>query len=424
VLVYDPVLMCSLTLVLTALVPRTLLLTRVAAASNLAVSTSLFREAIGDSVNPNNCTIPVTYFTMQGGTDCNLVKERWQAGDEIASHSVTHQPMDTKFPDIEGEIIGQRTWLIEECGIPAEDVVGWRSPYLVNNPKHRQALVKGGYSYDSTINEHWPDLRLPNSEPNTVSPNGANRVWPYTMDYGIPQNCAWTGGLCTPDEKYKGFWEIPVWNIQTDNYPDNAYALDPCDAATKPCDIYALLKDNFDKAYSGNRAPVPLYVHSPWLSQPESMKAVKKFIDYVGTKKDAYFVTMRQLMDWMQDPVGVDQMGPWLGCGVAGGKAAKGAAGATVGIAAIPEVPTVAPVAEVPVAEVPVAAAPIAEVPIAEVPIAETPVAGIVTAQAPAKAIVEQHTTATPAPASSATQRTIISTVFLIGTYAGSTLFI
>jgi hypothetical protein len=150
-----------------------------------------------------------------------------------------------------------------------------------------------------------------------------------------------------------------------------------------------------------------------------STQAVKKFIDYVGTKKDAYFVTMRQLMDWMQDPVGVDQMGPWLGCGVAGGKAAKGAAGATVGIAAIPEVPTVAPVAEVPVA-----AAPIAEVPIAEVPIAETPVAGIVTAQAPAKAIVEQHTTATPAPASSATQRTIISTVFLIGTYAGSTLFI
>mmetsp|Transcript_11822 Transcript_11822/g.33288 ORF Transcript_11822/g.33288 Transcript_11822/m.33288 type:complete len:164 (+) Transcript_11822:468-959(+) len=148
------------------------------------LSTSLFREAIGATKNPNGCTPPVTYFTMQGGTDCDIVKQRWQAGDEIAGHSLTHQVMGSKFPTTEEEIIGLREWIVNNCSIPSEDVAGWRSPYLVNNPKHRESLVKGGYLYDSTINEHWPDLTLTNSEPDTVSPNGASRLWPYTMDYG------------------------------------------------------------------------------------------------------------------------------------------------------------------------------------------------------------------------------------------------
>lgn len=334
--------------------------------STAALSTSLFAEAVGATKNPNGCTLPVTYFTMEGGSDCDVIKQRWQAGDEIAGHSITHQPMDSKFANTEKEIIGTRQWLINTCGIPAEDVVGWRSPYLVNNPTHRQSLVKGGYKYDSTINEHWPDQRLTNSEPETVSPNGANRLWPYTMDYGIAQNCQWTGNVCNPDEKYPGLWEIPVWNIQTDNYPDNAYALDPCStdipytAGTKtplPCDIFTLLKDNFDKAYSGNRAPVPLFFHSPWLSQPNTMKALQKFIAYATEKKDVYFVTMRQLMEWMQNPVDVDQIGSWLGCDVPGGKAAKGVASAF-------SAPAPAPLlAEVPAVVVPPAPSPTLVVP-------------------------------------------------------------
>jgi hypothetical protein len=156
---------------------------------------------------------------------------------------------------------------------------------------------------------------------------------------GIPQNCGWTGGLCLPDEKYPGLMEIPVWNIQTDSYPDNAFALDPCSTdITKnpiPCDTFALLKDNFDKAYAGNRAPVPMYFHSPWLSEPNTMKDVQKFIKYAASKPNTYFITMRQLMDWMKDPVGVDGIGAWLGCGVPGGKAAKGEGGVTGSIAGV-----------------------------------------------------------------------------------------
>lgn len=314
-----------------------------------ALSTSLMQKAVGDNTNPNGCRLPVTYFTMQPYSDCDIIKQRWQAGDEIACHTLSHELMGQDYPNTEEEIVGQREWLINECGIPEEDVVGHRSPYLANNPKHREALQKGGFLYDSTINEHWPDSRLPGSEPNSVSPNGKSRVWPYTMDYGIPQNCKWTGNLCNDDEKYKGLWEVPVWNIQTDFYPDNAFALDPCDMSKLPCDVYGLLKSNFELAYSGNRAPVPLYIHSPWLEQPDNMKDVQKFISWTRKEhpNDVYYVTMHQLVQWMENPVPLSQMNGWLGC-VPGGNAAGAIGKSGAAVPAIVPQPVAIPPAVVP----------------------------------------------------------------------------
>jgi hypothetical protein len=47
-----------------------------------------------------------------------------------------------------------------------------------------QAQHQMGLLYDSTINEHWTgDGMWP------TSANGSSRLWPYTMDAGIPQRC-------------------------------------------------------------------------------------------------------------------------------------------------------------------------------------------------------------------------------------------
>ena len=85
--------------------PQFVLLTHDDATAGL--STSLFQQAVGGSKNPNGCTLPVTYFTMQGGSDCEIIKQRWQAGDEIAGHSLTHQQMDSRFVDTEKEIVAR-----------------------------------------------------------------------------------------------------------------------------------------------------------------------------------------------------------------------------------------------------------------------------------------------------------------------------
>lgn len=41
-----------------------------------------------------------------------------------------------------------------------------------------QVLSKAGFLYDSSINEVFPSR---------TSPNKNSRLWPYTMDAGIPQ---------------------------------------------------------------------------------------------------------------------------------------------------------------------------------------------------------------------------------------------
>lgn len=40
------------------------------------------------------------------------------------------------------------------------------------------------------------------------------------------------------------------------------------------------------QAYEGNRAPVPIYMHMPWMTQTANQKYVQKFMDYVLDKPD------------------------------------------------------------------------------------------------------------------------------------------
>jgi hypothetical protein len=36
----------------------------------------------------------------------------------------------------------------------------------------------------------------------------------------------------------------------------------------------------FPQAYAGNRAPVPIYIHLPWMNQAKHQEYVAKFMDY------------------------------------------------------------------------------------------------------------------------------------------------
>lgn len=283
----------------------------------------LVNQTVEGLTNPNGCRIPTTFFTMEDYSYCDQVQTAWKLGNEIATHTVNHLAMPIGFKggagSVEAEIVGVRTWLINTCGIPADDVVGFRAPYLVYNPPYFQTLSTNGFLYDSSINEHWP---MP------TSPNGSLRLWPYTMDAGIPQDCGWiTGDSCTPGEAFKGLWEVPIWVIQDNNYPTSAYAMDPCSGefGAKPCNFVPFYQAYFKLAYNGNKAPVPIYIHSPWLTNYSS--DVRQFMQWVTQNyPDAYFVTMRQLIQWIQNPVPKSQMNEWLGC-VQGGRAA-GAPGA------------------------------------------------------------------------------------------------
>ena len=111
---------------------------------------------------------------MEYVTDCEWVQKAWKEGHELSTHTMSHLAMPPGFDggvgSITDEIVGVRDFLVNRCGVPVEDVVGFRSPYLVHNPEYRKVLYNAGFLYDSSINEHWP---MP------TSPSGRERLWPY-----------------------------------------------------------------------------------------------------------------------------------------------------------------------------------------------------------------------------------------------------
>lgn len=258
--------------------------------------------------NSNGCNVAATWFVTQAGTDCNLAKKLWQENHEIALHTVNHAQLVTTLKNMKEEILGVRTFLNQTCGIPLTDMLGFRSPYLVNNPKVRTVLTEGKLLYDSSITESIGGDSI-------TSSSFGQRIFPYTMDNGIVQNCNWTypDGQCTATERYPGFWEIPMWNLPfaDEKTQVNAYSMDP-DVGFGG-DLFTTLTTNFDRAYTGNRAPFPIYVHAPWFT-PSHVAAAKKFVEYALAKPNVYFVTIQQLLKWMQNPVPASQMGSFLQC--------------------------------------------------------------------------------------------------------------
>eukprot|EP00887_Chlorella_sp_A99_P008201 scaffold12.g8201.t1 len=299
------------------------------------ISNSAIRGITGKLKNPNGCQAgfaAATWFTIKNGTDCKLAKSLFNDGHEIAMHTLDHYKTGPTFNppawnskvSLETEMIGVRDWLAGSCDIPSDLIVGFRQrrsrglgpgagggrgsgatgPFLAYGPKNREILHKYGALYDSTMVEHWPS---------STSPAANSKVWPFTMDNGIPTDCTYFGAdtVCNQTtEKYPGLWEVPLYQLE-DTRGTPLYSMDPAG------DVYKVLRDNFDPIYSGNRAPIGLYVHAPWAT-PTNQAAATKFFQYALGKGDVWIVTIHQLIQWMQNPVPKDKMNDWFKCAAGG----------------------------------------------------------------------------------------------------------
>lgn len=344
--------------------------------------------------NPNGCPVPVTWFVTKYGTDCSLIRGLYADHHEIATHTITHPNLNSLSDSAASdEILGARKWLNETCRIPLSDLIGFRSPFLVNRPAVRKTLSDAGYLYDSTLNEHFPS---------DTSPDSGSRLWPYTLNGGVAQDCTWIGPpdtVCDESESYPGLWEVPMWDQQANPTNDEgAYTMD------YEGDVNAFLQKNFAWTYGGNRAPFPIYIHAPWLT-PEHIAATKKFIQWALAKEDVYLVTMRQLTEWMRNPVPKSEIAKFLTCDRPGATTAFSLPGGMV-----PTVPaTVA--APSPAVKVPVAAAP------APAPTTAKPTT---TTTKPTTTATASSTTAASTTASTTTTTSTGSTATTAATSSGS----
>jgi peptidoglycan/xylan/chitin deacetylase (PgdA/CDA1 family) len=259
--------------------------------------------------NPNGCNMPVTWFVLQLGTDCETAKTLWEQNHEMALHTVNHVSLYASYTgNLTKEMMGVRDYLNKTCGLPLTDLVGYRNPYLVNNPATRKIQEANGILYDSSMIQVFQN----DSESET---GPGMRVWPFTMDQGIPINCNWNypDGQCNgTTERYPGLWEVPLWELQN-AAGDHLYSMDV--GTNPPGDIYNILLENFNMNYNNNRAPFGIYLHSTWFDTPGvNAAAMNKFLDYAMAQPNVWAVTTTQLIKWMQAPVPASQMGEWLKC--------------------------------------------------------------------------------------------------------------
>jgi len=81
--------------------------------------------------------------------------------------------------------------------------------------------------------------------------------------------------------------------------------LDSCSSIRTPDNLYNVLTHNFIRHYEQNRAPLGLYMHAAWLTRsPEMFDVLEYWIDEIlATYNDVYFVSMNDVLKWMQQPV-------------------------------------------------------------------------------------------------------------------------
>jgi hypothetical protein len=197
-----------------------------------------------------------------------------------------------------------------------------------------EALTALGFWYDCSIEDGW--------QPEAA---GTNFTWPYTLDGGSPGNeMLARQGLKRPITAHAGLWEMPAHPVIVP--PDDqcrSYGVEPglraklktvaawFDEGTgkvtgfdynlwvtfemTKAEVLATLKYSLDLRLAGNRAPFMLGAHSdcyatdyadaPNANVRERQQAIEEFLDYALARPEVRVASLKQVLDWVRNPVPV-----------------------------------------------------------------------------------------------------------------------
>ena len=101
-------------------------------------------------------------------------------------------------------------------------------------------------------------------------------------------------GHC-PTASYPGFWVVPM--IMLSGLDDIGCAM--ADACYQPEDTartFTYLKNNFDRSYNSNRAPVGISLHAAWFQGWKwTLDGYLQFLDYIQQFPDVYIVSVSKV---------------------------------------------------------------------------------------------------------------------------------
>ncbi|GJQ83036.1 hypothetical protein Trydic_g15850 [Trypoxylus dichotomus] len=254
-----------------------------------AIYSSYLRGLIEGRKNPDGVQIGATFYVPHEYTDYGRVNAIYNMGLEIAVHTISRSSLaeywqSATLETLVQEFGGQREILSKFANIPIEDIVGAKVPNLqMAGNTLFEAYQQSEIEYDNS----W------------TSRSNA-RYYPYTLDYSSSQSC--DIGIC-PDESYPGTWVVPIVDfVGAGDLECNS--IQACGISGTASEISAWLTKQFDRVYGDNRAPITLVINSGWLaSNDANVKGLTQFMDALASYNDVFFVSHRQVVDWMKNPV-------------------------------------------------------------------------------------------------------------------------
>ncbi|BFZ26148.1 hypothetical protein BsWGS_29187 [Bradybaena similaris] len=241
--------------------------------------------------NPDNCTIRSTFFVSHEYTNYNFVQHLYQAGHEIASHTVNHTSSSSVYEEVAAEIVGIRQMVDANTNIPPEEVKGFRAPYLrIFGDVQYDVLRDYNFTYDSSL-------------VNIEIQIGRKPLWPFTLDYPIADDRC-PNKPC-PMRSHPGMWEIPMngW------VGDNGYSCGMIDGCSIKGANFTGTVDDFLRYYRRNflsfykdRVPMHMFTHAAlFMKYNEAYQALIIFMRELLAMKNVWFVSPSQVISWMRN---------------------------------------------------------------------------------------------------------------------------
>ncbi|XKL69300.1 hypothetical protein PGB90_007069 [Kerria lacca] len=263
----------------------------------------LYEEIFNGRQNPNGCQIKGTFFVSHKYSNYAAIQELHRKGHEIAIFSLTHKD-DPKYwtggsyDDWLAEMAGARLIVERFANISDGSVVGVRAPYLrVGGNKQFEMMADQFFVYDASI----------------TAPLGRVPIWPYTLYFRMPHKCNGNAQNC-PSRSHP-IWEMVMNELDRRDDPTfdeslpGCHMVDSCSNIQSGEQFARLLRHNLQRHVNSNRAPLGLHFHASWLkSKKEFKEELIKFIEEQLEGNNVYFVTMLQVIQWMQNPTEITSL--------------------------------------------------------------------------------------------------------------------
>ena len=212
----------------------------------------------------------------------------------VSLHSQTHTTNLNTTADVWATELQTEIRNIKELA-KVKKIKGSRAPYLETNDAYLSEIQKDGILYDSSMIYGW---QYRNKDQN-------QSYWPFTLDYGVPDEimCLYLGHC--PSQIHGGLWEFPLITM------NGANDIMDYDELTDYAGQMALFKQNFLNSYNYNKVPRGYYIHWRFLSHNGDFDSLNKTrvdftLEFFGwlasTFPDIIFTTEDKVIDWIKNP--------------------------------------------------------------------------------------------------------------------------